>query len=101
MALASYFEISVGIVSVLIISYVLFFVLEQSPFYQNTKALFASTECASQLSGSLGIVGSSIICTLFKDFSLTLVIMIIVALAITVLISVRRIFNATEDADMY
>lgn len=101
MALASYFEISVGIVSVLIISYVLFFVLEQSPFYQNTKSLFASAECTNLLNGSIGIVGSAIMCTLFKDFSLTLVIMIIVALAITILISVRRIFNATEDADMY
>lgn len=97
MALASYFEISVGIVSVLIISYVLFFVLEQSPFYQNTKALFASSSCQSDLESSLGKVGSVMLCTLFKDFTLTLVIMIILALAIVILIAIRKIFNNAED----
>ncbi|MEM4394658.1 MAG: hypothetical protein QXK74_07245 [Candidatus Nitrosocaldaceae archaeon] len=97
MALASYFEISVGIVSVLIITYILFFVLEQTLFYQNTKALFASPNCQTNLQNSLGKVGSAMLCTLFKNFTLTLVIMIILALAIVILIAVRRIFSNAED----
>lgn len=101
MALSSYFEISVGIVSVLIISYVLFFVLEQSPFYQDTKNLFASPTCQTDLQDALGKVGSAILCTLFKDITLTIVIMIILSLAIVILIAVRRIFNSENDIVYY
>lgn len=93
MALVSVFNLSVGIIISLMCIYILFISLESTQFFQDTKNMFASPNCQTDLQNSLGKVGSAILCTLFKDFTLLLVMIVILFVGILFLYSIRKIFR--------
>lgn len=73
--------------------YVLFFFLEKTTFFQSTVSFFASDSCQSNLSSSIGEIGSTILCTIFKDLRLVIVLVIIVIMALVWLLVNRILFT--------
>lgn len=91
MAYNSVVIIGVGLSLILIVSLILLNILEQSSFFANTASFFANNSCYDQLKPLLGI-SASILCTLFKDMRMLVVVMVVLGIFILILRSVRRPF---------